>query len=240
MAKNILSVKYITKNYSLGKNTIEVLRGVSLDLDEGQIVAIVGESGAGKSTLLHILGMLDRPTTGHVMLNGEELSGKSDFELAKYRNTLVGFIFQFHHLMPEFNAIENVIMPGLIAGAKPKDLTEHAEYLLDRVGLSKRYNHRPGELSGGELQRVAVARALINEPALVLADEPSGNLDHYNSEMLHDLIWDLAGEQKCTFIIVTHDMSIARKADRVMHLRDGSLKEIDPEKFSELTFLNNV
>jgi lipoprotein-releasing system ATP-binding protein len=238
--KNILSVKYISKNYSIGKNTIEVLRGVSLDLDEGQIAAIVGESGAGKSTLLHILGMLDRPTTGHVMLNGEELSGKSDFELAKYRNKQVGFIFQFHHLMPEFNAIENVIMPGLIARTPKKVLTERAKYLLDRVGLAKRYNHRPGELSGGELQRVAVARALINEPALVLADEPSGNLDHNNSEMLHDLIWDLAGEQKCTFIIVTHDMSIAKKADRVMHLRDGSVKEIDPEKFSELTFLNNV
>lgn len=240
MPKNILSVKYISKNYSIGKNTIEVLRGVSLDLDEGQIAAIVGESGAGKSTLLHILGMLDRPTTGHVMLNGEELSGKSDFELAKYRNKQVGFIFQFHHLMPEFNAIENVIMPGLIARTPKKVLTERAKYLLDRVGLAKRYNHRPGELSGGELQRVAVARALINEPALVLADEPSGNLDHNNSEMLHDLIWDLAGEQKCTFIIVTHDMSIAKKADRVMHLRDGSVKEIDPEKFSELTFLNNV
>ncbi|MFC1538556.1 ABC transporter ATP-binding protein [Candidatus Latescibacterota bacterium] len=240
MAKTILSVKYITKNYSLGSTTLEVLRGVTLDLEEGQIAAIVGESGAGKSTLLHILGMLDRPTTGHVKLNGEELSGKSDDELAKYRNRQVGFIFQFHHLMPEFNAFENVIMPGLIAGGKPNDLRERAEYLLDRVGLTKRINHRPGELSGGELQRVAVARALINEPALVLADEPSGNLDHHNSEMLHDLIWDLANEQKCTFIIVTHDMSIAKRADRVMHLRDGSIKEIDHEKFSELTFLNNV
>ncbi len=224
----------------MGKNTLEVLRGVSLDLDKGQIAAIVGESGAGKSTLLHIIGMLDRPTTGHVILNDEELTVKSDYELAKYRNKQVGFIFQFHHLMPEFNAIENVIMPGLIAGDKKKNLRSRAEYLLDRVGLSQRYDHRPGELSGGELQRVAVARALINNPALVLADEPSGNLDHKNSEMLLDLIWDLAAEQKCTFIIVTHDMSIAKKADRVMHLRDGSVKEIDPGKFSELTFLNNV
>ncbi|MFC1489945.1 ABC transporter ATP-binding protein [Candidatus Latescibacterota bacterium] len=236
----MLEVKYITKNYSLGSTPLEVLRGVTFDLNEGQIAAVVGESGAGKSTLLHILGMLDRPSTGHVILNGDELSMKSDSELAKYRNQQVGFIFQFHHLMPEFNAFENVIMPGLIAGKKPKDLRERAEYLLDRVGLSQRINHRPGELSGGELQRVAVARALINEPALVLADEPSGNLDHHNSEMLHDLIWNLASEQKCTFIIVTHDMSIAKKADRVMHLRDGFIKEIDPEKFSELTFLNNV
>ena len=240
MTKTVLSVKYITKNYYVGTTVLEVLKGVNLDLTKGQIIVIVGESGAGKSTLLHILGMLDRPTTGHVRLNGEDLNEKSNSELANYRNNQVGFIFQFHHLMPEFDAIENVIMPALIAGKKLSDSTQRAEYLLERVGLSNRINHRPGELSGGELQRVAVARALINEPAIVLADEPSGNLDHRNSEMLHDLIWNLANEHNCTFVIVTHDMSLARRADRVMHLRDGIVKEINPEKFNELNFLNNV
>ena len=240
MTNSVLSVKYITKNYYVGNTVLEVLKGVSLDLTEGQIVAIVGESGAGKSTLLHILGMLDRPTTGRVRLNGEDLSEKSVIELASYRNHQVGFIFQFHHLMPEFDAFENVVMPALIAGKKLSNSTQRAEYLFERVGLLNRINHRPGELSGGELQRVAVARALINEPAIVLADEPSGNLDHRNSEMLHDLIWNLASEHKCTFVIVTHDMSLARRADKVMHLRDGIVKEINPEKFNELTFLNNV
>jgi len=224
----------------VGNTVLEVLKGVNLNLTEGQIVAIVGESGAGKSTLLHILGMLDRPTTGRVRLNGEDLSEKSDIELANYRNHQVGFIFQFHHLMPEFDAFENVIMPALIAGKKLSDSAQRAEYLLERVGLTDRINHRPGELSGGELQRVAVARALINKPAIVLADEPSGNLDYRNSEMLHDLIWNLAKEYNCTFVIVTHDMSLARRADRVMHLRDGIVKEINPEKYNELNFLNNV
>ena len=233
MPKTVLSARYITKNYIVGNSVLEVLNGVCLDLMEGQIAAIVGESGAGKSTLLHILGMLDRPTTGHLALDGELLSNKSDVELAHFRNHQVGFIFQFHHLLPEFDAFENVMMPALIAGKKMPATTERAEYLLERVGLSHSLNHRPGELSGGELQRVAVARALINEPAIVLADEPSGNLDHRNSEKLHDLIWNLAREHNCTFVIVTHEISIAKRADRVLHLTEGVIKEIDFQKFNE-------
>ena len=233
MSKIVLRANNITKNYYVGSYVLEVLKGVNFDLIEGQIIAIIGESGAGKSTLLHILGMLDRPTSGYLTLNGENLSEKSDIELAGFRNHQVGFIFQFHHLLPEFNAIENVMMPAMIAGKNMGISTQRAEYLIERVGLSDRRNHRPGELSGGELQRVAVARALINEPAIVLADEPSGNLDHRNSEMLHDLIWNLARENSYTFAIVTHDMSLAKKADQVMHLREGIVEEVDLKKFSE-------
>lgn len=233
MSNIVLKAKDITKNYYMGNYVIEVLKGVNLDLIEGQIIAVIGESGAGKSTLLHILGMLDRPTSGQMSLNGEDLSEKSDIEMASFRNHQIGFIFQFHHLLPEFNAFENVMMPAMIAGKNMETSTQRAEYLIERIGLSNRRNHRPGELSGGELQRVAVARALMNEPAIVLADEPSGNLDHRNSEMLHDLIWNLAEENNYTFVIVTHDMSLAKKADRVMNLREGIIEEINPEKFSE-------
>ena len=233
LSKVILSAKYLTKNYYMGSSTLEVLNGLCIELHEGQIVAIVGESGVGKSTLLHILGMLDRPTTGQLMFDGENLNEKSDVELANFRNRQVGFIFQFHHLMPEFNAFENVLIPTMIAGKNSTASRERAEYLFERVGLSDRRHHRPGELSGGELQRVAVARALINEPSIVLADEPSGNLDHRNSEMLHELIWDLAGEHNCTFVIVTHDILLAKRANRVLHLRDGIVNEINMEKFNE-------
>jgi lipoprotein-releasing system ATP-binding protein len=201
---------------------------------------VVGESGAGKSTLLHILGMLDRPTSGSLILNNEEVVGKTDENLAGYRNTLVGFIFQFHHLLPEFSAVENVLMPARISGKSGGESRERAMYLLERVGLSKRLQHRPGELSGGELQRVAVARALMNEPALVLADEPSGNLDHRNSEMLHELIWSLAREQKCTFVIVTHDLLLAEKADRIVQLHDGIAETVDFKKITERIFYKNV
>ena len=233
MSKIVLRAKNITKNYYVGNHVLEVLKRVNLDLIKGQIIAVVGESGAGKSTLLHILGMLDRPTSGCLTLNGEDLSEKSDTELASFRNHQVGFIFQFHHLLPEFNAFENVMMPALIAGRNTEASTQRAKYLIERVGLSNILNHRPGELSGGELQRVAVARALMNEPAIVFADEPSGNLDHRNSEMLHDLIWNLARENNYTFVVVTHDMSLAKKTDRVMHLGEGIIEEINLEKLSE-------
>jgi len=232
----ILSTRNITKKYVVGKSVLEVLSGVNLDLVEGKITAIVGESGAGKSTLLHILGMLDRPTTGTLALNGEDLIGKTDSELAIYRNRFVGFIFQFHHLLPEFNALENVQMPALINGNNNWELRDRAVSLLESVGLSERMNHRPNELSGGELQRVAVARALMNNPSIIFADEPSGNLDHRNSEMLHNLIWDLASEHNCTFVVVTHDMGLAKRADRIMKLQDGVLEDIDREKFSEQFF----
>lgn len=236
MERVILSTRNITKKYVVGKSVLEVLSGVNLDLVEGKITAIVGESGAGKSTLLHILGMLDRPTTGTLALNGEDLIGKTDSELAIYRNRFVGFIFQFHHLLPEFNALENVQMPALINGNNNWELRDRAVSLLESVGLSERMNHRPNELSGGELQRVAVARALMNNPSIIFADEPSGNLDHRNSEMLHNLIWDLASEHNCTFVVVTHDMGLAKRADRIMKLQDGVLEDIDREKFSEQFF----
>lgn len=229
----LLSARYLTKHYQVGNTTLEVLNGLNLDLATGEIMAIVGESGAGKSTLLHILGLLDRPTSGHIMFGDRNLSSFSDDEMAQFRNREIGFVFQFHHLLPEFTALENVVMPALINGGKAQEATERARMLLDRVGLSHRLTHRPNELSGGELQRVSVARALINQPSLVLADEPSGNLDHKNSEMLHDLIWDLAREHNCTFVIVTHDLTLAANADRTFQLADGSARQVDMEKYRE-------
>lgn len=240
VSRTVLIAKGITKRYVMGGDVLDVLKGVDLELHEGEILAVVGESGAGKSTLLHILGMLDRPSDGTLMLDGSDLTLMSDSDLAYHRNRTVGFIFQFHHLLPEFTSIENVEMPARIAGRSGPDVRERAEYLLGRVGLSKRLGHRPGELSGGELQRVAVARALMNEPALVLADEPSGNLDHRNSLMLHELILDLAREHSCTFVIVTHDLSLAGKADRVVHLRDGFAMEGDVKKIAEQLLLKDV
>ena len=233
MGQVILTARGIKKNYYVGKTVLEVLKGVDLELVEGQILAIVGKSGAGKSTLLHILGMLDRPTSGSLSLNGEDLINKKDIEMATYRNRFVGFIFQFHHLLPEFNAFENVVMPALITGKTLAESKDRVEFLLEKVGLLDRINHRPNELSGGELQRIAVARALMNEPSMVFADEPSGNLDHRNSEKLHVLIWDLAREHKCSFVIVTHDIRLAQRADRMFKLEDGVLEEVDREKISE-------
>lgn len=231
--KVILSARNICKNYSMGGINLEVLSGLDLDLIEGRILAIVGESGSGKSTLLHILGMLDRPSSGSLVLGGEDLFTKNDDELAVFRNRHIGYIFQFHHLLPEFTALENVKMPALINGQDGAETSERALHLLEQVGLSDRITHRPGELSGGELQRVAVARALMNQPSIVLADEPSGNLDHKNSEILHDLLWNLAQENKCSFVLVTHDMYLAGRADSLMVLRNGSLDEIPPESVSE-------
>ncbi len=233
MANIVLSARNIVKNYSIGHHVLEVLKGITVDFDEGEITAVVGESGVGKSTLLHLLGALDRPTSGELLVDGEDIAKKSDADLAYFRNQRIGFIFQFHHLLPEFNALENVLMPALIAGNDGAASQERAKHLLARVGLSERMDHRPGELSGGELQRVAVARALINEPALVLADEPSGNLDHANSEKLHELIWDIAREHNCSFVIVTHDMLLAGNADRVLHLTEGIAREVESVNFSE-------
>ncbi len=229
----ILSARGIMKYYSMGGDSLEVLKDLDLDLHAGRILAVVGESGAGKSTLLHILGMLDRPSSGSLILDGEDLFLKNDEELAVYRNRYIGYIYQFHHLLPEFTALENVQMPALINGKSRTQTHERAAGLLDQVGLSGRMEHRPGELSGGELQRVAVARSLMNEPSIVLADEPSGNLDHKNSEKLHDLLWGLAGEHKCSFVIVTHDTFLARRADRLMMLRDGKLEELAKDNLDE-------
>ena len=206
---------------------IHVLDGVDLAVRRGEMVAIVGASGAGKSTLLHVLGALDRPTRGYVILDGQPLHGRLDDELAAIRNRKIGFVFQFHHLLREFSALENVMMPLRIAGIEARQARSRAEELLARVGLSGRMTHRPGELSGGEQQRTAVARALAIDPAIVLADEPSGNLDHANSERLHDLFTQLAGDLEIAMVVVTHNRSLASRADRALLLEDGRLRDTD-------------
>ncbi len=204
---------------------ITVLDGVNLQVARGEMVAIVGASGAGKSTLLHLVGALDRPTRGGVVIAGERVDGLSDDALSALRNRRVGFVFQFHHLLREFTALENVMMPLLIAGWEPRRCEVRAQELLARVGLAGRVKHRPSEMSGGEQQRTAVARALAVDPAIVLADEPSGNLDHANSERLHDLFAELSRDLEIAMVVVTHNRSLAARADRVLVLDDGRLAD---------------
>jgi lipoprotein-releasing system ATP-binding protein len=205
---------------------ITVLDGVNLQVARGEMVAIVGASGAGKSTLLHLVGALDRPTRGRVVIDGESISGLGDDELSTLRNRRVGFVFQFHHLLREFTALENVMMPLRIAGWEPRRSQARALELLERVGLAPRAKHRPSQMSGGEQQRTAVARALAVDPAILLADEPSGNLDHTNSERLHDLFAELSRDLEIAMVVVTHNRSLAARADRVLLLEDGRL--VDP------------
>ena len=205
---------------------LTVLDGVSVTVQQGEMVAIIGASGAGKSTLLHVLGALDRPTRGSVTIGGVELSGLGDEELAHLRNEKVGFVFQFHHLLREFSALENVMMPLRIAGWAPSTAEKRATELLDRVGLSGRMSHRPAQLSGGEQQRTAVARALAIDPAILLADEPSGNLDHANAERLHALFEELSRDLEIAMVIVTHNRALAARADRVLLLEDGKLSDV--------------
>jgi len=212
------------KNYYLDKRTIEVLKGIDLEIYEGEIVAIMGPSGVGKSTLLHILGVLDCPTSGRVLIDDIDIFQYDNRKLAEYRNTTVGFVFQFHHLLPEFSALENVMLPGMIAGINKITIRNRAIELLTEVGLEERMDHRPNELSGGEQQRVAVARALINSPKLLLADEPSGNLDRQSAEALHQLFWELNQKLNQTLIIVTHNVDLAQQADRVIELFDGRVR----------------
>lgn len=200
---------------------LKVLKGVNLEVSEGEVVAIIGASGAGKSTLLHLLGTLDNPDQGQVTINGKDVFGQSGRELAEFRNKNVGFVFQFHNLLPEFTVLENVMIPGMIAGHETKALTSKASGLLERLGLKERLQHKPSELSGGEQQRTAVARALINSPGLVLADEPSGNLDSKNASELHQLFLELRKELKHTFVIVTHNMEFAAMADKKVEMKDG-------------------
>lgn len=225
---SVLSVEGLTKTYVGGDGgLITVFDGVDLEVARGEMVAVVGASGAGKSTLLHLLGALDRPTAGLVRIGGRALAGMNDDEVSTLRNRTVGFVFQFHHLLREFTALENVMMPLRIAGVTGSVASERAIALLERVGLGGRVHHRPSELSGGEQQRTAVARALVAEPQMVLADEPSGNLDHSNSERLHELFAQLAHELEVAMVVVTHNRALAARADRVLQLEDGKLTQID-------------
>lgn len=200
---------------------LQVLKGVNLEIKHGEVVSIVGDSGAGKTTLLQILGTLDKATSGSLHIKGIDINKLSKNELSAFRNKEIGFIFQFHHLLPEFTALENVCIPGFIAGMGRKEAAERAGALLDRLGLSERKEHKPGQLSGGEQQRVAVARALMNEPAVIFADEPSGNLDSKNANQLHNLFFELRKEFNQTFVIVTHNKELAQMADRTMTMVDG-------------------
>ena len=225
---SVLIAEGIVKSFRGGDGGIlHILNGVQLTVARGEMIAVVGTSGAGKSTLLHVLGALDRPSAGRVGVDGESLEGRSDEALAIIRNQKVGFVFQFHHLLREFTALENVMMPARIAGSDLTSSRRRAEELLSRVGLSGRMHHRPSELSGGEQQRTAVARSLAMNPALLLADEPSGNLDHGNADRLHDLLAELARDLEIGMVVVTHNRSLAARADRVLLLEDGVLADTD-------------
>jgi lipoprotein-releasing system ATP-binding protein len=214
----------VRKSYQSGDGSeLEVLRGVDFKIRRGEAIAIVGASGAGKSTLLHLFGALDFPSGGEIRIEGVPLAGHSREELAGIRNRLVGFVFQFHHLLREFTAVENVAMPRLVGGGDRRAATEDARALLDAVGLSHREGHRPSQLSGGEQQRVAVARALINNPAILLADEPSGNLDERTGRELHELLFRLRSEKGLAMVLVTHNLELAARADRILRFEEGTL-----------------
>lgn len=222
-----LQVFGVRKTYTSGAGDLEVLRGVDLTLEPRGALAIIGASGAGKSTLMHLLGGLDRPTAGEILIRGRSLRDLGDEALARVRNEEIGFVFQFHHLLREFTAEENVMMPGLIAGIDRRLARDRARELLADVGLADRTTHRPSELSGGEQQRVAVARALANEPVVLLADEPSGNLDHHTSERLHDLLFRLRAERGLAMVLVTHNAELAHRADRILKLEDGVVSPLE-------------
>lgn len=215
----MIQLQNIKKSYG----TLQVLKGIDLQIETSSVVTIVGASGAGKSTLLHLLGTLDRPDSGKVLIDNEDLFQLSERDLAAYRNQNIGFVFQFHHLLPEFTALENVMMPALIAGMKRSAAAERANTLLQYLHLEARIAHKPAQLSGGEQQRVAVARALMNSPKLILADEPSGNLDSANAEKLHQLFFDLRDQFKQTFVIVTHNDKLAQLADKTIVMKDGRI-----------------
>lgn len=210
---------------SYGK--LHVLKGLNLHVKKGEVISIMGASGAGKSTLLHILGTLDKQDTGKLLINGQEPAGLDARQLARFRNAHIGFVFQFHHLLPEFTALENACIPGMIAGREDKELRSRAKELLDFLGLADRLTHKPAQLSGGEQQRVAVARALINNPSIVLADEPSGNLDTHNSRELHHLFFKLREQFGQTFVIATHNEELAAMADRQLHMADGVFEPVN-------------
>lgn len=220
----LIDVSELKKSYPVTKsNSLKVLKGINLKIFKEEIAVIVGKSGAGKSTLLHILGTLDKPDSGKVYFNKEDIFEKKEKQLSEFRSKEIGFIFQFHHLLPEFTALENVMISAMICGETDKS---KAEKFLEEVGLKDRMNHKPSELSGGEAQRVAIARALINSPGLILADEPTGNLDSENADSIIDLIFDLRKKFKQTFVIVTHNEEFAKKCDRIIHLNDGKVVDL--------------
>lgn len=218
----MIEIRNITKSY----DSLQVLKGIDLDIVPGEVVSIVGPSGAGKTTLLQIIGSLDRPDTGSVKYDNSDIFSLKEAQLARFRNKNIGFVFQFHQLLPEFTLLENVAMPALIGGVKRSDAYERARELINYLGLKDRESHRPAELSGGERQRAAVARALINRPKVVLADEPSGSLDSKNRQELHKLFFDLRRDMNQTFVIVTHDESLAADCDRIIKMRDGQIVDI--------------
>ncbi len=221
MSELILESQCVTKTYPMGTSRLEVLRGIDLKINRGEAVCIMGSSGAGKSTLLHILGTLDQPSLGKVLFKGVDLTKKSDHELAQFRNESMGFVFQFHHLLAEFTAIENVMMPCRISGMSIKESRRRAHSLLDFLGLLDRADHYPSEMSGGEQQRLAIARALVRKPEVLFADEPTGNLDTQNAEKIQSLFFDLKERLGLTLIVVTHDPVFAKKFPRILSMRDG-------------------
>lgn len=218
----MIEIRNITKSY----DSLQVLKGIDLDIVPGEVVSIVGPSGAGKTTLLQIIGSLDRPDTGSIKYDNTDIFSLKETQLARFRNKNIGFVFQFHQLLPEFTLLENVAMPALIGGVKRSEAYERARELINYLGLKDRESHRPAELSGGERQRAAVARALVNRPKVVLADEPSGSLDSKNRQELHKLFFDLRRDMSQTFVIVTHDESLAADCDRIIKMRDGQIVDI--------------
>ena len=222
---SVLNCSQLSRTFSEGKEALHILRDINLDIAAGERVAIMGTSGSGKSTLLHLLGGLDDPTAGEVFISGVPVAGLGSAQLGRLRNRKLGFVYQFHHLLPEFTALENVAMPLLIGGSNPAEAGRQAEQILGQVGLSARVTHKPGELSGGERQRAAVARALVTRPQCILADDPTGTLDRKNAEQVFDLMLELNREHGSSLLVVTHDVSLAEQMDRILYLQDGCLVE---------------
>jgi lipoprotein-releasing system ATP-binding protein len=231
MSKNILQLKNICRNFNQGSEVLKVLKDVNLEIKQKEVVALIGPSGSGKSTLLQIAGLLDRPSSGEIILNGEPCSSATDAERTALRRDYLGFVYQYHNLLPDFSALENVIMPQIISGANYKEAKDKAMWLLQRLGLNERENHRPAELSGGEQQRVAIARALANTPKLLLADEPTGNLDPNTSDNVFLMLLEVVKETGLSALIATHNLELAHKMDREVSLKDGRLIDARATKF---------